>query len=359
MSLWYVYPIWHRVSFTLIAKKHLEYMKKKARVEEIDELAFPHILPHSRPLVFIQPFFYVMLRSSRFISRRLHAYRGFIGIDVADSDRISNLAVSMTDYVEVMVVPSSFAKEAYIKSGATCRVEVVPHGLDDYWFTDPPRLTQSFPDLFNLKRQRRLKFLLFFLWHSDYRKGADLVYNFYRELKKERKDVVLIFKTATADGHWAKKFKELSCIHVYGWLTEEQKMELYDLSDIYLLFSRGGGFELNGLEALVRGCFVIAPNRGSWVDYLDRMHLVNSHSCSYVLKDNPIHCGKGVEVDIERAIDRVHVVLDNLDDFKAKQREFVMKRVYPNFRWEVVADRLLEIAKAIYERQRGVVAHVV
>ena len=359
MSLWYIYPMWHRVSFTLIAKKHLQYMKRRVRVEEIDELAFPHIIPHSRPIVFIQPYFYVMLRASKFISRRLHAYRGFIGIDVADSDRISNLAVSMTDYAKVMVVPSTFAKEAYIKSGVTVPVEVVPHGLDDNWFTDPPKIGQSFPDLLNLKRQRKCKFLLYFLWHSDWRKGVNLVYEFYAKLLKERKDVVLIFKTATADGVWVEKFKKLGCIHVYGWLTEEQKMELYDLSDIYPLFSRGGGFEHNGLEALVRGCFVIAPDRGSWVDYLDRMHLVHSHSCGEVLKDNPIHVGKGVEVDVEKAIDRAHVVLDNIDDFKARQREFVLKQIYPKFRWEVIADRLIEIARRVYEGEKRVVTHVV
>jgi len=240
--LWYVYPMWHRVSFSVIAQKHIQQLKKKIRVHEVDELAFPHITPHCKPIVFIHPLFFTMIRASKFIARKLHLYGALVGIDVADSDHISGLAVSITNYTRAVIVPSTYAKKVYVKSGVTVPIHVVPHGVDKEWYTRQPRITY-FRDIHEFKKKHGLKYILFFLWHSPWRKGSDLVYEFYRRLKKERKDVTIIFKTQTADGEWVKKFRSLGCIHVYGWLTEEQKIELYDLADIYPLFSRGGGFE--------------------------------------------------------------------------------------------------------------------
>jgi intein/homing endonuclease/glycosyltransferase involved in cell wall biosynthesis len=245
--VWYVWPQWHRVSFSLIAEKHLRYIKRYVepgvRIESIDELAFPHIDPHTRPLVVMHPYFFMMVKFAKRIARRLHQYAGFVGIDVADSDHISNLAVSMTNYAEAMIVPSTFAKRAYERSGVTVPVYVVPHGLDVEWYTRPSTAGHYFADLLRLKRERNLKYILFFLWHSAYRKGWDLVIEFYRRLRMERKDVVMVLKTYGPDSPEARECKRYGCIHVYGWLTDEQKMELFDLADLYPLFTRGGGFE--------------------------------------------------------------------------------------------------------------------
>jgi len=193
--VWYVYPMWHRVSFTLVAQRHIRELKRYMRVEEIDELAFPHINPHSRPVVILHPYFYVMTRASRLIARRLQHYGALIGVDVADSDHISQLAVSMTNYARAMIVPSTFSKRVYECSGVTVPVHVVPHGLDEEWYTVPNTAVQYFADLVQLKREKRLKYILFFLWHSEYRKGWDLVLEWYRRLRAERKDVVLVLKT--------------------------------------------------------------------------------------------------------------------------------------------------------------------
>jgi len=345
-SLWYVYPMWHTVSFTLIARKHIEYMKKYVHIEEVDELAFPHITPHSKPVVFIHPFYYCMIRASKFISRKLHMYTALIGIDVADSDHISNLAVSITNYAKAIVVPSSYAKRVYEKSGVRVPVYVVPHGLDVEWY-HKPKTIKYFHDLHKLKQEKKLHLLLYYLWHSPYRKGFDLVYEFYKRLKKERKDVMLVFKTRTSDGKEAKLMRQLGVIHIYGWLTEEQKIELYDLCDIYPLFSRGGGFEHNGLEALVRGEVVLAAKEGSWTEYLPSFSLVDCKPCPYVLKDNPIHDGRGVEVIVEKAVDKAHEILDNLEEYKAKVREHVEKHVRPRFNWPFIASRLYNIYNSI------------
>lgn len=349
--LWYVYPMWHRVSFTVIAEKHIEYLEKRIRIHRIDELAFPHITPHSKPIVFIHPFFFTMVRASKFIARKLHLYGALVGIDVADSDHISGLAVSITNYARAMIVPSRYAREVYIKSGVSCPVYVVPHGVDPEWYVKEPSI-QYFRDLMEYKKKKGLKYLLYFLWHSDYRKGADLVYEFYKRLKKERNDVVLVFKTSTEDGEWVTRFRKLGVIHVYGWLTEDQKRELYDLADIYTLFSRGGGFELNGLEALSRETIVLAPDKGSWIDYIPKWSLVPSRQCPYVLKDNAFHDGRGYEVIVEKAVDLAHHILDNLEDYKARLREYIDKKIKRIYNWSWIAEQLLNIYFTIRDTLR-------
>lgn len=348
VRVWYVYPRWHRVSFTIVAEKHIEYMRKYVPVEPIDELAFPHIMPGSRPVVLLHPFFYPMTKYGKMIQRKLHLYRAIIGVDVADSDHITNLAVSMTNYANAMVVPSTFAMKAYTRSGVTVPVYVVPHGLDDDWYTKPSMAEKYFSDLLAFKRKRGYKYILFYLWHSSYRKGFNLVVEIYKRLLKERRDVKLVFKTRTADGREAMIMRSLGAIHIYGWLTEEQKMALYDACDLYILATRGGGFEMNGLEAIARGLPTIAARGGSWEDYLPDWLLVVSRPAPYVFKDNPIHDGRGVEMIVEKAVDKIHDILENLDDYKARVREHV-KRIRGTFTWENVTRRLVGVVRRVVE----------
>ena len=347
VKVWYVYPAWHRVSFTLIAHRHISELRHYMRVTEVDELAFPHITPHSRPLVILHPYFFIMMRSSRVLARRLHEYRGIIGVDVADSDHISNLAVSMTHYARAMIVPSAFAKRVYEESGVTVPVYVVPHGLEPGWYLRPNIAGEYWGELLKLKYEKKLKLILFYLWHSEYRKGWDLVLEFYKKLKRERKDVILVVKTVSENEAMKQLCRRISCVYIYGWLTEEQKIALYDAADLYPLFSRGGGFEMNGLEAVARLVPVIAAKGGAWEDYLPQWSLVDSHPCPYVLKDNPIHDGRGVEVDVEKAVDRAHDILENLDDYRARLAEWREKKLKTEFNWLNISSKLFNIIQNV------------
>jgi len=336
----------------------LKYLKKYFRIEEIDELAFPSITPHSKPLVVIHPYFFIMIRASKQISRKLHRYGGFIGIDVCDSDHISRLAVSTTNYAHTLFVPSNFCREVYVRSGVKTNVDVLPHGLDPEFFVKPRNPGQFFGDLLKFKQRHNLKFILFYLWHSEYRKGWDLVFKFYNILRKERKDAILVLKTATPNGPAIKQCKQVNCINVAGWLSEDQKIELYDLADIYPLFSRGGGFELNGLEALARNVVVLAAAKGPWTDYLPGFSLIEYRICGHVLKDNPIHDGRGFEVVVEKAVDKAHEILDNLDDYRARVREFVDKHIVNKFSWPRIIDEFAHKLDRIRE-ELGLKHHVI
>lgn len=339
-----VYPMWHRVSFSLIAERHVEQLRKYFKLYTIDERVLNILSPATNPLLIIHPYFYPMSRYAKHIERLLARVRGIIGIDVADSDRISNVAVSMTHYAECMIVPSKWSKEAYVRSGVKVPVHILPHGLDQSWYTDPPRV-QFFMNLLDLKRKHGLKYLLYFCWHSEYRKGLDLVLETYKILRRERKDIVLIAKFMSHDGYPHMVIRSLGGIIISGWLSEEQKRELYDIADIYLLFSRGGAFEHNGLEALARNNIVLAAEKGAWTEYLPQFSLLPCRPTRWVLKDNPIHCGGGVEVIVEKAVDKICEIADNLDDYKARVKEYVNAYVKDRFNWVRIGRELADIVR--------------
>jgi len=93
---------------------------------------------------------------------------------------------------------------------------------------------------------------------------------------------------------------------------------------LYLLTSRGGSFELNGLEAFVSKIPVIATKGGAWEEYFPpQLKDLLIDSCDYpvVLPGNPIHIGNGVQMCINDAINKILEVLDKLDEYKAKIEE--------------------------------------
>jgi glycosyltransferase involved in cell wall biosynthesis len=129
-------------------------------------------------------------------------------------------------------------------------------------------------------------------------------------------------------------------VNVWGWLDEREKMLLYDLSDITLLFSRGGAFEINGLESLARGVPIIAHRRGAWAEYAPPWCLVPEASRVKVFADNAIHVGYGYTIDVEKAVDLAHAMLDDLDEYKARAKEYALKVLAKGYTWEAVGESL-------------------
>ncbi len=157
----YAYPIWHTVSFSLIDKKHIEQLRKYTKVYEWDELALPDIYPVKPYSLIVHPLFGAtwrwlhMLRLAEtsldklvaHLASRFEKYERAVAMDVADSDRISDVAIKLTEVYDAVLVPSTFARRSYIDSGVKVRVEVLPHGLDLEWYDEPPIRADSIGNL--------------------------------------------------------------------------------------------------------------------------------------------------------------------------------------------------------------------
>ncbi len=359
----YCYPIWHTVSFSLIARKHIEQLRRYTKVYEWDELNLPDIYPVKEYTLFVHPLFgatwrwcqQLRLAESNLdkavenLSKRFEKYEKVIGIDVADSDRMSDIAVKLTEVYDEVIVPSNFARQSYVNSGVKVPVRVVPHGLDVEWYEGRPKTladisNQALRILWQLKRVTRKKLLLFWMWHSPERKGWPEVLAFYERLREERDDVALVVKSGAPLDMDAERAKRLEIINIFGWLTEEEKMFLYDICDLTLLFSRGGGFELNGLESLARGVPAIGHRKGAWTDYMPDWLLLREGLKVRVFLDNHIHVGYGYTVDVDDALDKACEILDNLDEYKARTKEYANTHLKPRFNWRRVGEILWRIA---------------
>ena len=368
----YVYPQFHTVSFTLIARKHVEYIRKLglARVHELDELAFPSYAPLVKYTAVLHPWIYIY---GRVLRARMDAldeslrhkfpeylawwrshYGRLVAVDVCDSDRMSDYAVELLNRADAVIVPSRFCVEVYRASGVKVPVYRVPHGVDPEWYSAPSvwetapvkALNPVLVDLYLYKIRKNKRFLLFWLWHSSIRKGWSEVKEVYSRLLKERRDVVLVMKTVHPNMPEFQEVIHLGAMQVYGWLSEHDKMTLYDLADITLMFSRGGAFEINCLESLARGVPCVASFWGSWRDYLPPFLGVKAGEKVKVFEDNAIHVGYGYKVDVEDALNKVHDILENYDDYRARVEEWRSKVLFNEYRWDVVAKRLVDVVSS-------------
>ncbi|RLI87529.1 MAG: hypothetical protein DRP01_01600 [Archaeoglobales archaeon] len=352
-SIWYVFPFYHKVSFNVIGMKHYEQLKKYYRIELIDELAFPYISMTTRPLIIIQPYFYLFQKLEKRLAQKVSRSSGLIGVDVADTDRLSPYAVKLTKYAKAFIVPSKKSKETYIKSGVKKPVHVIPHGIDEQWIDAPKQPPNLFEHLAKLKERRNLKLILSFIVHSPYRKGLDILLRYYQALLKEYNNVLLVVKSANAVGYFPetieyKKGKpkyQMEGRVLSGWLTEQQKMELFDLCDLYALTSRGGGWEHPPMEALTRGVPVIGAKGGAWEEYMPEWSLIPSKKSDKVLPSNPIHIGYGVEMIIDKAVDRTIEIFNNYEEYKAKVKEHIEKFIRPNLTWDKIGEKLRDVVK--------------
>jgi glycosyltransferase involved in cell wall biosynthesis len=372
LRLLYCYPQFHIVSFTLVARKHVEYLKKQelADVYELDELAFPSHVPRIKYDTILHPWIYIY---HRFLQSRLNAlseslrdrfdeylewwrsnFSQLVAVDVCDSDRMSEYAVSLLNQADKVVVPSNYCVEVYRSSGVKRPVYRVPHGVDPNWYSTP-NIWEALPlalpvrkinpvlvDLYVYKARRNKRFLLFWLWHSEARKGWFEVREFYSRLVRERGDAVLVLKTMYPHSLAFQEVMHLGTVQVYGWLSEYEKMALYDLADVTLVFSRGGGFEHNALESLARGVPVVTSNSGSWTDYVPPFLQVKAGERVRVFEHNAVHVGYGYKVDVEDALNKIHDILENYDDYRARVEEWRSKVLKSEYRWDIIAKRLVE-----------------
>jgi len=287
----------------------------------------------------------------RKISLNRDKIRGLLGIDVADSDHLSNFAVSCANEASGHIVPSEFARRVFVDSGVKRPVYVVPHGLDRRWFEAPKKEPSTFYELVKLKERRNLKLILAWILHSPLRKGLDILLQVYGKLLNTYNDVLLVMKTMKGVGYFLECVEKVGGVLEHhmdgkvfmGWLDEEQKMELYDICDIFILSSRGGAFEHSGLEALSRGLPTIGAEGGSWEDYLPKWSLIPSRRSGRVLPENPIHDGCGVEMEVDRAVGKCLEILENLDEYRAKVREHVDTHLERKFTWGDLGLKLREV----------------
>jgi len=345
MRIGYMYPMKQRVSFHIVAKKHIEQLRKRGyEVVELD-INDPFVKIPVRNVI-VHPIFYPLIGHPNFYAKLLRSTDKLLGFDVCDTDHLSPLAAYVASQFNCVVVPCAFCKKVYEKSGVMAKVEVLPHGVDNAFFREPREPRD--PDLKKLASRKGYK-ILFFLWHSGFRKGADTVAEAFARLVKERKDVWLIVKLGgILDPFTQYMFSIPNVILFNKWLDTDSLIDLYDIADIVVVPSRGGGFELNALEALARGKPTVVSDWGAFLDYCNPCFKVKRRACIDLFVGDKIaktiHDGKGVDPDPRALYNILKYIIDNYEDARRKFEEYknTIRRLYNWDRIGVLLDKIVK-----------------
>jgi glycosyltransferase involved in cell wall biosynthesis len=352
-ELYYVYPKYRNMSFSKIAREHIKQISPFVKVQEIDEEVLDNLMWLQPRNILLHPILYATIGDRKELFqvrqkrlRSLLRVRGILGgFETADTDQISRLAIDTLNKIDVIFLPSTYAKRVFQKSGARVPIHVIPHGLSDSLLSESKEITnQKMREIRALKEKNDATLVLFFCLHSEYRKGADLVYDAIDFLQHRYKDLILVVKTASDGGETNKKFMRLRSVQVKGWISEGDLRQLYDVCDMLVVPSRGGGFELNGLEGIARGLPTLVPNDGCFLDYIDYAVPLKVTGHPIIFPNNPIHTGRGFETDVDQLVQGILRVYGNLASHKEKAEE-ASRTVRERYSWKAVCSNLVTLLK--------------
>ena len=341
-SLYYAYPVHApHMSFSIIARHHLKYVPANPVGElDLERLDWKH------KALLIHPFFYPLLwHSYREIPLRLDRFEKVAeaaklgGFEVADTDRISETAAEAANLADLIFVPSTWAKKAFQNGGVKTKVEVLPHGIPEAFITKDRQITDPQISWLLKLKEKGKKLILYFLTHSGYRKGADILYEAMRQVLRLRPEAQLVVKRLEILDPMLGKLKRLGAVEIPSWLNDHQLRQLYDACDLLVCPSRGGGFELNALEALARGLPTIVPNGGCFTDYIQYAIPAKVAGFKPLWSDNPIHVGNGIETDPSDLAKKIVETLDDLEERKAKAWENAPE-IWQHYNWKRIGETL-------------------
>lgn len=352
-GLYYIYPAFKKGSFSYIGRMHCRELSRYWKVFEVDESVLDGLAWFGKKKILLHPIFYVCLGDRPGMERtrlkrleKLERLRGRLGgFEVADSDMISDKAVEVANRFDLLIVPSQHVKETFVKSGVATPIEVLPHGVHDE-LLKPTSDIRGWTALkiFYLKVKKGAKVVLYFLPHSGFRKGADIAYEAMKRVQSKMPNAYLVVKKGEVADPYVGKLRKLKTVEVSGWLDWPELRDLYDVADCVIVPSRGGGFELNALEAVARGIPTVVPDAPPFAEMGDIFIKVPVRGKVKVFEDNPIHVGYGYEVDPEEYGRAILRVLQHEREYKERYVNIAIK-VRKEYNWRVIGLRLFNILK--------------
>ncbi len=75
----------------------------------------------------------------------------------------------------------------------------------------------------------------------------------------------------------------------------------------------------------------------------DRFLRVKAGRRVKVFEGNTIHTGYGYTVDVESALDKLHAILEDVEEYKARTKEYALDKLRDVYNWRYVSRMLLEV----------------
>lgn len=190
----------------------------------------------------------------------LERYPRVVGAYVCESERIRPEWVEACNRHTAIIVPSEFCQKAFVDSGVTVPVYVVPHGVDAYYWG---RRAVAKP----AKAHNRFG-VVAALNHYHARKAPDVMVEAWERWVKTHPDDRLEWRTGDYPP-WTDRAMPKGWQWVLGRVTDMEMAKWYRQLDALIMSSRSEGFGLPGLEAMAVGTPIIAPAHSGILQYAD------------------------------------------------------------------------------------------
>jgi glycosyltransferase involved in cell wall biosynthesis len=207
-----------------------------------------------------------------------------------------------------------------------------------------------------VKRSRAHEpFTFFHIGEPFARKDAQLLTECFIELFGDDPDYRLIMKSSRMNnvkvkdkwGYWSSPsalYKNIICIDVF--LTNDQMLDLYGLSDVFVYPSWGEGFGFQPLEALATGMPVISTY--DWADYKKYIPLKIESD----LSTNPwqeIHPGFMYKPNKESLKQKM---LESVSDYESLCKDVFKQSfiIHEEYDWLKVTEPVIQRLKEIYKK---------
>jgi glycosyltransferase involved in cell wall biosynthesis len=266
-----------------------------------------------------------------------------IGICVCETDQILPEWVRACNRFHLIVVPSRSCRMAFLRSGVTSPVMVVPHGVHPQH-----RLIEG------LRPNGR------FVFYNSLRSHLVAERKGYRELIRcfqiafeGRDDIVL--RLRIGDRRWLPACPGWPD---YGRLVEFDPPGALSLRDAARVYSevhctvhpsKGEGFGLVPLESIACETPVIAPATGGMADYLDRDNSICLRPGGVIRAPRVDHqCGRYCAVDEEDLIAKLRHAVDHWTEERDKLVT-AGADVRRRYAWPRVLQPIIEIARSALE----------
>ena len=179
---------------------------------------------------------------------------------------------------DAVVVPSTFCKEVFRKSGVEVPIHILPIPTDVNKF-NVVRVNKE------LEEMTKGKFVFYSIFQWGERKNPKALLNAYYSSFSAKDDVLMIIKshlTGNNDGfEIEKRVKEVrinikrnsmdypKVFVISDNLTENQIGQIHKIGDVCLSSTRGEGWNLPLMDAALAGNHIIATNFSSHTDFID------------------------------------------------------------------------------------------
>lgn len=270
-------------------------------------------------------------------------YKNFIGY-LAFEGYLPMEWVKIMNSPEVKEVwtPSNYCKQAFMKSGVQKPITVIPHGINpDVWK----------PLGYQWKHDEPFTYLWMGTTHNT-RKGMDVAVKAFSQAFKPEDNVRLILKTnkiydSRVDANKIIKKNLIvggnSNIYVIDdELTEQEMVELVNLSQVYISPHRSEGFGINILQTLATGIPVIATRATGNMDFcnennthfieVEKMKRWSPFVYPYInsMWDEPI---------VESLVEKMKFVQANYEDCRIKSTKEARK-IREEWTWRAVVNKM-------------------